>query len=82
MPGNDLLSRALRQSTIGAEDFHCRVRDGIECILLAIATRQTKYKMFKNTDIKSLMIRYLFFGQVDLTIHFGIEWNFHSIRGV
>ena len=28
-PGNDLLSRALRHSTIGAAKFNGRVRDGI-----------------------------------------------------
>ena len=28
-PGGDLLSHALRRSTIGAEGFHGRVRDGI-----------------------------------------------------
>jgi hypothetical protein len=28
-PGSDLLSHALRRSTIGAEGFHGRVRDGI-----------------------------------------------------
>jgi hypothetical protein len=32
-PGGDLLSRALRRSTIGAEGFHGRVRDGIGCSL-------------------------------------------------
>jgi hypothetical protein len=31
-PGGDLLSRVLRRSTIGAEGFHGRVRDGIGCI--------------------------------------------------
>ena len=31
-PGGDLLSRALRRSTIGAEGFHGRVRNGIGCI--------------------------------------------------
>ena len=31
-PGSDLLSRALRRSTIGAEGFHFRVRNGIGCI--------------------------------------------------
>ena len=31
-PGDDLLSRVLRRSTIGAEGFHGRVRDGIGCI--------------------------------------------------
>ena len=30
-PGGDLLSRALRRSTIGAEGFHGRVRDGLGC---------------------------------------------------
>ena len=41
-PGSDLLSRALRQSTIGAEAFHDRVRDGIGCSHLAITTRSAK----------------------------------------
>ena len=31
-PGSDLLFRALRRSTIGAEGFHGRVRDGIGCL--------------------------------------------------
>ena len=30
-PGGDLLFHALRRSTIGAEGFHGRVRDGIGC---------------------------------------------------
>jgi hypothetical protein len=30
-PGGDLLCHALRRSTIGAEGFHGRVRDGIGC---------------------------------------------------
>ena len=38
-PGGDLLSRALRRSTIGAEGFHGRVRNGIGCSPLAMATR-------------------------------------------
>ena len=37
-PGGDLLSRALRRSTMGAEVFHGRVRDGIGCINLAMTT--------------------------------------------
>ena len=36
--GSDLLFRVLRQSTIGVKGFHCRVRDGIECISFAITT--------------------------------------------
>ena len=31
-PGGDLLSRGLSRSTIGAEGFHGRVRDGIGCL--------------------------------------------------
>ena len=31
-PGSDLLSRVLRRSTIGAGEFHGRVRDGIGCL--------------------------------------------------
>ena len=31
-PGSDLLSHVLRRSTIGAEGFHGRVRDGIGCL--------------------------------------------------
>jgi hypothetical protein len=41
-PGDDLLSRALRRSTIGAEGLHGRVRDGIGCGPLAIATKSCK----------------------------------------
>ena len=37
-PGSDLLSRALRQSTIGAAGFHGRVRNGIGWCTCAITT--------------------------------------------
>ena len=40
-PGGDLLSRALRHSTMGAGEFHGRVRDGIGCRLPAMATRSS-----------------------------------------
>ena len=39
--GGDLLSHVLRRSTIGAEGFHGRVRDGIGCGPLAVTTRST-----------------------------------------
>ena len=42
MPGDDLLSRGLSQSTIGAGAFHYRVRDGIGWMCSAMITRQTK----------------------------------------
>src|SRR5579864_6106695 len=41
-PGSDLLFQALRLSTIGAEDFDGRVRDGIGYGLLAMTTRSAK----------------------------------------
>ena len=41
-PGGDLLSRALRRSTIGAEGFHGRVRDGIGWFTLAMTTGPPK----------------------------------------
>ncbi len=42
-PGGDLLSRALRRSTIGAEGLNGRVRNGIGCDSLAITTRSCKH---------------------------------------
>ena len=41
-PGSDLLFQVLRLSTIGAEDFDGRVRDGIGYRLLAMTTRPAK----------------------------------------
>ena len=41
-PGGDRLSHALRRSTMGAEAFHGRVRDGIGWGRLAMTTRPTK----------------------------------------
>ena len=41
-PGDDLLSRVLRRSTIGAGAFHGRVRDGIGCARSANITRPAK----------------------------------------
>jgi hypothetical protein len=42
-PGGDLLSRVLRQSTIGAEGFNGRVRNGIGFRPLAMTTRPAKH---------------------------------------
>lgn len=47
-PGNDLLSRVLRHSTIGAEEFNGRVRDGIGFGLLARATGPAKDRGFRQ----------------------------------
>ncbi len=46
-PGSDLLSQVLRHSTIGAEEFNGRVRDGIGFRLLATTTRPAKDKRSK-----------------------------------
>ena len=62
-PGSVLLSHALRRSTIGAEGFHGRVRNGIGWAPLAMATRPAKrrygeiivcVKQFKLLGIKSV----------------------------
>ena len=50
-PGNDLLFHALRQSTISANSFHFRVRDGIECLSIAIVTRKLFVENFSLYDI-------------------------------
>ena len=46
-PGGGLLSHVLRQSTIGAEEFDGRVRDGIGFGLLARATRPAVVGVFE-----------------------------------
>lgn len=45
MPGGDLLFHRLSDSTIGAEGFHGRVRDGIGWFTDAMATRQWSLHM-------------------------------------
>src|SRR3979411_2702215 len=47
-PGSDLLSQGLSHSTIGAEEFNGRVRDGIGFKLLARTTRPAKDKDTKR----------------------------------
>ena len=48
MPGDVLLFRILRQSTIGAEKLDFRVRDGIGYNPFAIITRQDAYIYILN----------------------------------
>ena len=48
MPGDVLLFRILRQSTIGAEKLDFRVRDGIGYNLFAIITRRDVYIYILN----------------------------------
>lgn len=40
--GDDLLSHALRRSTIGATVLNCRVRDGTGCFTCAMITKPKK----------------------------------------
>ena len=47
-PGSDLLFRVLRRSTISAEAFNDRVRDGIGFDRLAITTGPAKDKIIMN----------------------------------
>ena len=53
-PGSVLLFQVLRLSTIGAEDFDGRVRDGIGYRLLAMTTRPAKDGTDEASDL-SLM---------------------------
>src|SRR5215831_6064216 len=52
-PGSDLLFQALGLSTIGAEDFDGRVRDGIGYRLLAMTTRPAKDGILKQAVFSS-----------------------------
>jgi hypothetical protein len=56
-PGGDLLFQTLRFSTIGAEDFDGRVRDGIGYRLLAMTTRSAKDGTIKESGIRKSGIR-------------------------
>ena len=47
-PGGDLLFRGLSRSTMGAEGFDGRVRDGIGCRSLAMTTRPRKDQGFRD----------------------------------
>src|SRR3984957_19407500 len=53
-PGSDLLSQGLSHSTIGAEEFNGRVRDGIGFKLLARTTRPAKDKETKQARMRSI----------------------------
>src|SRR5215211_3056542 len=52
--GSDLLSQGLSHSTIGAEEFNGRVRDGIGFKLLARTTRPAKDKDTKQARMQSI----------------------------
>src|SRR5437016_12461456 len=56
-PGSDLLSQGLSHSTIGAEEFNGRVRDGIGFKLLARTTRPAKDKDTKQARTRNAFER-------------------------
>src|ERR1700759_1753643 len=62
-PGSDLLSQGLSHSTIGAEEFNGRVRDGIGFMLLARTTRPAKDK--ENTKQAKSRLRLKSSGLMD-----------------
>src|SRR3954471_4345795 len=57
-PGSDLLSQGLSHSTIGAEEFNGRVRDGIGFRLLARTTRPAKDKENEASSIALAMMSF------------------------
>ena len=57
-PGSDLLSHAIRQSTISAIGFHVRVRNGIVCFTNAITTRLTIRASLRFESLIKLNIIY------------------------
>src|SRR6185312_16231800 len=56
-PGSDLLSQGLSHSTIGAEEFNGRVRDGIGFRLLARTTRPAKDREYEASSNASAFER-------------------------
>ena len=48
--GGDLLSHALRRSTIGATALNCRVRDGTGCFARAMTTKPNKAQTINDAS--------------------------------
>ena len=57
-PGGDLLSRALRQSTISAARFHGRVRNGVGWDICAITTWSSGTHIFQSDIFNIVRIRH------------------------
>ena len=67
-PGSVLLSHTLRCSTIGAEQFHFRVRDGIGWFMHAIATRLNKQaNVYKLRIVNKLILKHSMFHKLSAT---------------
>ena len=80
-PGSDLLSQALRLSTIGAEEFNGRVRDGIGFRHLARATRPAKDGLCKPSVRFAKRTRSPRACPEDLTSQTRVFPNFHFFDG-
>lgn len=65
-PGSDLLSQGLSHSTIGAEEFNGRVRDGIGLRLFARTTRPAKDKKTKQAIFVWRLAPLILVGSCDL----------------
>ena len=73
MPGNDLLFHALRQSTIGANSFHGRVRDGIGCLSVAIITRKSLVTKLFSVRYCNQANRVISIGKLHTLLYFHIQ---------
>ena len=73
-PGNDLLSRALRQSTIGATGFHGRVRNGIGWDTCAITTWSSRH-MYLCASISRRANATLYLSKAKLRRHPKLEYK-------
>ena len=85
-PGNDLLFHALRQSTIGANSFHDRVRNGIGCLSVAIVTRKlSKIQNFSLYDIVikpiELLVLVSFIHYCTSTSNLSTWWSSTTLMG-
>ena len=83
-PGSDLLSHALRRSTIGAEDFYYRVRKGIGYGIFAITTRLSKYlikQLLTITQIENLLL-YKNFKPIQLLVPVSFMYYYTSTPGL
>ena len=59
--GSDRLSRGLSQSIIGAERFHCRVRNGIECFTFAITTKPSYIQLYSKLHLNNIALKNITF---------------------
>ena len=84
-PGNDLLFHALRQSTIGANSFHLRVRNGIGCLSIAMVTRKPLVQNFSLYDIVikpiELLVLVSFMHYCTSTSNLSTWWSSTTLMG-